>query len=445
MSYCIGNVWSQLNTSWIKDMVVYQGKLIVAGEFTSIGNPSIPANNIAAWNGSSWSNLGSGVNSKVYALAVHSGILYAGGNFTMAGGNPVRKIASWNGTTWSDLPQGGINGSTDHVEALLSSAWGLVVGGAFNSVGNAAFTANNIARWNPGPGWATFGNGFNGPVYALTHFNGNVTAGGRFGNSPGGLNNLAIWVGFWTKVGGAGAVNLSTPLNTNEGIYAIAQYKTELIVGGQFPSAVSTTVPNGTKTRHLAQWNGAYWTTIGIGPNPAGSSINTGNGVFALKVINNELLVGGQFSQINGQSISNLAKWNGNSWTGFGHPANGIVEAIAVYDSGGINRCNLYTGGEVLFDQWKCSGVAAEDKSVALSVNIYPNPAYDMIHIQMNEESSEKVYVSMFSLLGAQVKKQSFIFVHQTAEMDIRELPAGTYLMKIYTKKGSIVKKLVKV
>ncbi|MBK6480982.1 MAG: hypothetical protein IPF93_22695 [Saprospiraceae bacterium] len=166
---------------------------------------------------------------------------------------------------------------------------GLVVGGVFNSVGNTSFTANNIARWNPGPGWATFGNGFNGPVYSLTHFNGNITAGGRFGNSPGGLNNLTIWVGYWTKVGGAGAVNLSTPLNTSEGIYAIAQYKTELIVGGQFPSAVSTTVPNGIKTQHLAQWNGAYWTTIGIGPNPPGSSINTGNGVFALKVINNEL------------------------------------------------------------------------------------------------------------------------------------------------------------
>ena len=64
-------------------------------------------------------------NSKVYALAVHSGILYAGGNFTMAGGNLFEKIASWNGTTWSDLPQGGSTVRTDHVEALLSSAWGL--------------------------------------------------------------------------------------------------------------------------------------------------------------------------------------------------------------------------------------------------------------------------------------------------------------------------------
>ena len=443
-SYCIGNVWSQLNTSWIKDMVVYQGKLIVAGEFNSIGNPSIAANNIAAWNGSSWSTLGSGVNNKVYALAVHNGILYAGGNFTLAGGNPVRKIASWNGTSWSDLPHGGINGSVDHVEALLSSAWGLVVGGAFNSVGNIPVTANNIARWNPGPGWATFGNGFNGPVYALTHFNGNVTAGGRFGNSPGGLNNLAIWVGFWTKVGGAGAVNLSTPLNTSEGIYAIAQYKTELIVGGQFPSAVSTTVQNGIKTRHLAQWNGAYWTTIGIGPNPTGSSVNAGNGVYALKVINNELLVGGQFSQINGQNISNLAKWNGNIWTGFGHPGNGIVEAIAVYDSGGINRCNLYTGGEVLFNQWKCTGVAAEDKSVSLSVSIFPNPVSDKIHIQFKEESSDKVFISMYSLLGAQVKNQSFVHMGRTWEMDISDLPTGTYLIKVYTKRGMVVKKLVK-
>ena len=442
-SYCTGSVWSQLNTSWIKDMVVYQGKLIVAGAFTSIGNPSVTANNIAAWNGASWSTLTSGLNDKVYALAVHNGILYAGGNFTLAGGIPVRKIAAWNGTTWSDLPQGGINGSPDHVEALLSSAWGLVVGGAFTSVGNTPFTAKNIARWNPGPGWATFGNGFNGPVYSLTHFNGNITAGGRFGNSPGGLNNLAIWVGFWTKVGGAGAVNLSTPLNNSEGIYAIAQYKTELIVGGQFPSAVSTTVPNGTKTQHLAQWNGAYWTTIGIGPNPPGSSINTGNGVFTLKVINNELLVGGQFSQINGQNINNLAKWNGNTWSGFGHPGNGIVEAIAVYDSGAINRCNLYTGGEVLFNQWKCSSVATSDKSSVLNITVYPNPTQDKLYIQFNEVMHEKVQVTIYTLIGSRVAYQSFDGSGTTKVMNTETLLPASYLLKVSSARGSVVKKII--
>ena len=45
-----------------------------------------PANYIAKWNGSSWSALGSGMNHFVNVLAVSGSDLYAGGDFTMAGG-----------------------------------------------------------------------------------------------------------------------------------------------------------------------------------------------------------------------------------------------------------------------------------------------------------------------------------------------------------------------
>src|SRR5262245_52633400 len=42
--------------------------LYVAGDFTVAGD--VAASNIAKWNGSSWSALGSGTNANVYALAV---------------------------------------------------------------------------------------------------------------------------------------------------------------------------------------------------------------------------------------------------------------------------------------------------------------------------------------------------------------------------------------
>jgi hypothetical protein len=51
------------------------------------------ASDIAQWNGSSWSPLGSGVNGGVYALAVSSGTLYAGGQFTTAGTNAAGYVA----------------------------------------------------------------------------------------------------------------------------------------------------------------------------------------------------------------------------------------------------------------------------------------------------------------------------------------------------------------
>ncbi len=78
--------------------------LYAGGDFTTAGGRT--ANHIAKWNGSSWSALGSGVNDTVYALAVSGSAVYAGGNFTTAGGNAANYIAKWNGSSWSALGSG---------------------------------------------------------------------------------------------------------------------------------------------------------------------------------------------------------------------------------------------------------------------------------------------------------------------------------------------------
>ena len=66
-------------------LAVSGSTLYAGGYFTTAGGSA--ANYIAQWNGSSWSALGSGMNSDVNALAVSGSTLYAGGDFTTAGGN----------------------------------------------------------------------------------------------------------------------------------------------------------------------------------------------------------------------------------------------------------------------------------------------------------------------------------------------------------------------
>lgn len=76
-----------------KNGLVYMG-----GEFDSVGH--VLANQIAVWNGNSWSPLGSGMssypNDGVGTLAFYNGSLYAAGSFYRAGGyNNVNNIAVW--------------------------------------------------------------------------------------------------------------------------------------------------------------------------------------------------------------------------------------------------------------------------------------------------------------------------------------------------------------
>jgi hypothetical protein len=107
--------------------------IYAGGDFTTAGGSA--ANRIARWDGTSWNALGSGMNNYVSALAVFddgSGpALYAGGYFTTAGGGTANRIARWDGTSWSALG----SGMDNNVSALSvfddGDGAALFAGGAF--------------------------------------------------------------------------------------------------------------------------------------------------------------------------------------------------------------------------------------------------------------------------------------------------------------------------
>jgi len=88
-----------------------------------------------------------GVNDTVLTLCTDTlqNKLYVGGKFTQAGGLPANYIASWDGTTWSDV--GG--GTNNFVYALYSLDSNLYVGGTFTQAG--IISANRIAVWGNNP------------------------------------------------------------------------------------------------------------------------------------------------------------------------------------------------------------------------------------------------------------------------------------------------------
>ncbi|MBF0408524.1 MAG: hypothetical protein HQM10_14330 [Candidatus Riflebacteria bacterium] len=93
-----------------------------------------------------WLPLGTGIAGIVNAIAFDSqGNLYAGGDFTAAGGTPALRLAVWNGTSWSAFGSGvyGLVGDNPQIYSILTVGQKLYVAGRFTSIDGVS--ANSIA------------------------------------------------------------------------------------------------------------------------------------------------------------------------------------------------------------------------------------------------------------------------------------------------------------
>jgi hypothetical protein len=294
------------------------GNVHIGGDFTAVGD--VMANRVAKWNGSSWSALGSGMGGGdthpgVVALAVSGSDLYAGGDFTTAGGGAANGIAKWNGSSWSAVGSGmggGLYHLTTAVFALAVSGTNLYAGGNFTTAGGSA--ATNIAKWN-GSSWSALGSGMNDYVMALAVSGSDVDAGGYFTTVGGSAANyIAKWDGSgWSALGGGG---------TCPGMFALAVSGSDVDAGGSAANCI-------------AKWDGSSWSALGSGMGGG----DTHPGVFALAVSGSDVYAGGDFTTAGGSAANHIAKWDGSSWSALGSGMNGEVVALAVSGSG------LYASG----------------------------------------------------------------------------------------------------
>ncbi|MBX3323034.1 MAG: hypothetical protein KF757_08605 [Phycisphaeraceae bacterium] len=305
----------------------------VGGSFTIAGCAN-DVQNIAKWDGTSWSSLtganGTGVNDVVRALQVFddgSGpALYVGGNFTIAGGVAANRIARWSGTDWSALTTQGGNGvggiQSARVQDLVvfddGTGAALYAGGAFSTAGGV--TVNNIAKWN-GTSWLALagsqGTGVSSTVNTLAVFDDGagpaLYTGGHFtfaGGIP--VNRIARWDGTeWTSLTGSNGEGLTAVTfvpNVRDMVVFDDGKGAGLFVGGVFTTA------GGTAANRIAKWDGSEWHSLS---GPSGNGIN--EFVNALAVFDDGtgpvLYAGGMFSTAGGISVENIAAWNGSEWS----------------------------------------------------------------------------------------------------------------------------------
>jgi hypothetical protein len=291
--------------------------LYAGGSFTTAGG--VAANHIAKWNGSTWSALGSGLDGRVAELAVSGTDLYAGGEFTSAGGSAANCIAKWDGSAWSALGSG-MSGALylTGVYALAVSGTNLYAGGNFTTAGGVA--AKYIAKWD-GSAWSALGSGLAGQewqagVYALAVSGTDLYAGGVFTSAGGtAANYIAKWNGSaWSRLGSGMGGGGGSPY-----VSALAVCGTDLYAGGYFTTA------GGTAASHIAKWNGSGWSALGSGTGGRDYPY-----VFALAVSGTDLYAGGEFTSTGGTAANYIAKWNGSAWSALASGMSGDVFALAV-------------------------------------------------------------------------------------------------------------------
>ena len=331
----------------VRALTVYNGELIAGGSFTSAGG--VDANCIARWDGSSWQPLGSGITGGYYtsstnvsALTVYNGELIAGGDFNNDGHVDANCIARWDGNSWRPLGSGmsGLSwlGGWPVVNALTVYNGELIAGGRFVKAGGV--DANMIARWD-GNNWQPLGSGMRGAgweefpeVCALTVYNGELVAGGSFtkaGETD--VNRIARWDGdSWQPMGDG----------MNSTALALTVYDGNLIAGGSFVKA------GGVDANRIGRWDGSNWHLLGNGTN---------SGVVALTVYDGELIAGGGFTIIGGVGANRIGRWNGSNWQPLDNGMNSWVGALTVYNGELIAGGFFTTAGGMPSMYWARWGV----------------------------------------------------------------------------------------
>ncbi len=353
--------------------------LYVGGNFSEAG--AIPANNIARWDGTTWSAMGAGFDGSVHAIEVFddgSGpAIYAAGDFTTADGQPARSIAKWTGLTWMPLGDG-LDGWVRTLEVFDDgSGPALYVGGSFETAGG--LPAGMVARWD-GMTWSAVGDGFSGGptwngVYDLhVHDEGlgdgpSLYAGGFFAESGGvATQNIArLEDGAWQPIGPGllfSVFGLAT-VDQPDGVMLVAggggnvgcnlsgwDGKTWSVVGGCLfqrggycPDVCETIYTSGgcwTISSIYApasplfpsfvigggQCGAVGWTTAGFTDLSGGLAIVPQSGfphyplVFAWEEFDDgtgtKLIAGGPFNTAGGVAVRGLAAWDGTIWSDLG-------------------------------------------------------------------------------------------------------------------------------
>lgn len=297
----IGNLAQMTNGNWqevpggitgdIAEIVFDSaGRAYMGGSFMVVSSTQ-NINNLAIWDGSTWSKLSAPVPDAITAMAMDANdTLYVATGSSRGGSDPT--VYQWTGTAWQKLGDS-FDGLVQSLVVLPNGE--LYAGGGFDADVNGN-TLSGIARWD-GTAWVQVDGGLNdtGRVSDMTAYNGNLVVVGQFnevgGNSAG---SIAIWDGTaWDTV--SGGLPSRFPGGPPPTLMAVEAKANGFFVTGTFPSI--DTVP----AKHVAWWDGQDWHALGDGLSDFAQ---------AMTIADHRLFVGGPFTKAGGHPSYHIGEWD---------------------------------------------------------------------------------------------------------------------------------------
>jgi hypothetical protein len=169
----------------VRELEVYKQQLYAGGFFESV--EGINMGHIAAYDGSSWTALGStdhlelGSTGVIWQMAVLKDMLYLSGDFSIRD-NHVSELITWDGSQFSDFGRPFSLYAGNIIDELMVINGVLYVGGESRNV--AGSQAGNLLQWD-GEKWGVLSSGISGFVLWIEEYNGKVYIGCEFGSAGG--------------------------------------------------------------------------------------------------------------------------------------------------------------------------------------------------------------------------------------------------------------------
>jgi len=411
-----------------------QGLAVYAAGSFSKTTKGVNCNNIAAYisgfAGYDWISVGNGLNGTVHTLLVDNNKLYAGGEFTTAGGVAAGRVAVYDISSgqWQAL------GSLDStVRALAFYKGKLYAAGDFTGF---------VAKWN-GTAWQDVSDGmvYGKGATSLQIWDTLLVIGGNFELATGALRkHIIAYDGLQTRLMGMGT---PTPVNDLE------------VHKGKLYAACN--VIDGNDSCALAVFNQDYYEwDVEVKPNSDIVEGFGGNAIFKLQSFGSSLLAGGDFYCSSGMTFgNNLMEMRNQVFPG-DTTIYKVLNPLAITDKPvhaiAFELSTIYFGGAFLTNkQTDTLNHIASLQLVPSSINdafenlldvmLYPNPSGDLINIRSKDNAGVE-RIEVFDAKGQKVMDKNLHNSESTVAL--KQLAAGLYSVKVYTANKQGVVRMVK-